>query len=69
MQTRENCLVNMVVSYLEIYNDRLYDLLLPYKKGSKRCASVHPVSSTILIRVSVHLTQGSDGHHTEEGDA
>ena len=24
----------MTVSYMEIYNDRLYDLLVPYKRGS-----------------------------------
>lgn len=28
--------VRLVCSYLEIYNDRLYDLLQPYKKGSSR---------------------------------
>ena len=34
LQSRESCLVNMTVSYMEIYNDRLYDLLVPYKRGS-----------------------------------
>lgn len=28
--------VKLVCSYLEIYNDRLYDLLQPYKKSSSR---------------------------------
>ncbi|GAX84369.1 hypothetical protein CEUSTIGMA_g11791.t1 [Chlamydomonas eustigma] len=35
LQSRENCLVNIVISYLEIYNDRLYDLLQPYKKNGR----------------------------------
>ena len=37
LQSREGCLVNMTVSYLEIYNDRMYDLLQPYKRGSNKC--------------------------------
>lgn len=28
--------VRLVCSYLEIYNDRLYDLLQPYKQGGSR---------------------------------
>lgn len=28
--------VKLVLSYLEIYNDRLYDLLQPYKRASSR---------------------------------
>jgi hypothetical protein len=28
--------MQLVLSYLEIYNDRLYDLLQPYKPGSSR---------------------------------
>lgn len=37
-QDAEGTLVQVVVSYMEIYNDRLYDLLQPYKKGANRWA-------------------------------
>lgn len=36
-QDAEGTLVQVVVSYMEIYNDRLYDLLQPYKQGTNRC--------------------------------
>ncbi|KAL6755347.1 P-loop containing nucleoside triphosphate hydrolase protein [Haematococcus lacustris] len=32
-QLADGCRVQLVASYMEIYNDRLYDLLQPYKKG------------------------------------
>lgn len=31
--SREDVRIQVVASYMEIYNDRLFDLLQPYKKG------------------------------------
>jgi hypothetical protein len=47
--------VKLVLSYLEIYNDRLYDLLQPHKPGSSRCACRSSVKHPCCAYYGAHV--------------
>jgi hypothetical protein len=49
--------VKLVLSYLKIYNDRLYDLLQLYKPGSSRCGcifAVKPFGACMFMFTALH---------------
>lgn len=52
-EDRQHC--RIIMSYVEIYNERLHDLLQPYKPNARLDPQVRPASHTMLDLVDVSV--------------